>query len=172
MNAISTEEARRLLIGGQAKPKNQSKHDELRRMYGRFENVAAWIRKNGHGGKIILPLPPMLTNGGASACHWTTKREYKEAYHAHCDALAYSKLVPPKPAAPPMFARCIVRLYVANRMDDDGANSRRKWPQDWLRGKYIHDDGPEYFAVECEVPVVVPRKEVRIEFDFSASLAA
>lgn len=142
-----------------------TKEKLLRAMFERFENVSAWLKANGSGGKIVLPLPPRLTNGSLSGLHWTSQNKIKKAYWSHCDGVLFQKLIPRAPAKAPQLVRCEVRLFVARLGDDDGNSARRKWPQDWLvKNKYIHDDAPAHFDVTDLPPVVVSRKECRVEF--------
>lgn len=137
----------------------------LRGMFERFENVSAWLRANGDGGAIVLPLPPRLTNGSLSGLHWTTQNEIKEAYWSHCDGVLFQKFIPKPPKEAPQLVRCDVRLFVARMGDSSNNSARRKWPEDWLvKKKFIHDDAPAHFIVNDLPPIVVPRKECRIEF--------
>lgn len=142
-----------------------AKQKELKAMFERFESVGAYLRRHGHSGRLILPLPPRMSNGYVkSCCHWV-RSELRDAYYSHCDALLGQGLIP-KPLLVldgPVTGRA--RLYSAREGDTDNNMARIKWCCDWLTKRgYIVDDGPRHFDLSLEA-VTVKRPDVRIEFE-------
>lgn len=147
------------------------KENELRKMYQRFENVKHWLETNGHGGRIVLPLPPNLTNGYLKSCHWSYRNELKDAYKGHCDVLLdFCKLLPSPPKSPPQKAICGMSWYLEREMDDTNLSARKKWPEDWLVARgYLFDDSPSHLQYVKETPLKVSRSLVRVAFHIEST---
>ncbi len=153
--------------GDGKKPMSATREEEFRKLHQRFENCVNFHRGRDCRDRIVLPLPPAQNNGYLSRAHFTVKGEFAAAYRDQCDALYMAGFLPQPGKTPPDFVRCEIQVYSARAMDRDGASARCKWPQDWLKFRgYIKDDADKYFEAIFLPPIVVPQKEVRVEYKF------
>lgn len=119
---------------------------------------------------ITLPLPPNMANARYQG-HWRSKKRRRLQYLDFADATAaiLHTARRPKPIgceqwridAPQITdpARLSFVLYVGNRMDDDNALARCKWPIDWLVANgYLVDDKPAHCRMTIPEQIITRKK--------------
>lgn len=119
----------------------------------------------GRALRLVLPLPPSLTNSGRGRSrHWRALKRERDAYWCQCDGLQACGTVPAPPAAPMERALITVSLYVWAPMDADNAMARCKWALDWMRSRgYVADDAPRNLAWTGLPAQWLDRKAQRLE---------
>lgn len=125
----------------------------------------------GGAVKLVMPLPPSLTNSGKGRSrHWRSLRHEKHQYWDALDIRQALKIIPPPPAEPIEHAEASATFYLWNLMDDDGAMARLKWPLDWLvkRG-YLVDDSRKHLTWDGLPEQFIDRKNQRIVLTLKAT---
>lgn len=120
---------------------------------------------SGEAVRIVVPMPPPLTNASGRSRGWRTVNRAKKCYWEQLDDRQNYGLIPAPPAVAFPRARIRATLYLGNAMDDDNAVARCKWALDWLRTRgYIVDDRKRVLTWSGFPEQVVKRgQEYRIE---------
>ncbi len=111
---------------------------EEARMAKIFTSVRDLLMSDAGVGKLIVPLPPTLTNRNRN--HFVQHR-LKQHYYQQLGTLLIARLLPAPPDRPPAVAELTVGYFLFNEGDGDNNRGRCKWPVDWLVGQgYLPGD--------------------------------
>ena len=123
----------------------------------------------GAGGvKLVLPMPPNRANARG---HWTRRFRGQKAYRQRAlldIRVQHGPLPDHRDKATATLRgvrhRVTAKLYVWNKMDDDNAVSRLKWPLDALvAAGLLVDDKRPYCELTGIPEQVIDRKHPRVE---------
>lgn len=120
--------------------------------------------------KIVVPMPPNLTNRRSGGSHWRTIHREKKAYQATLDALLLARQIPAPPMPTPTAIRLTSTMYLGGRMDHDNAMARHKPLADWLatRGYVTNDRHVEWTGFPTQI--VKRGQDYRIELELTTPL--
>lgn len=134
--------------------------------------------------RFVLPLPPNRANDRSS---WRKVHRERAAYLEALYAIQKTGLslqyttrshtvfrrdfeIPDPPAEPHSHVSVTATLYVYNRMDQDNALARLKWPVDWIvEAGYVADDSPEHWSWAGVPEQRIDRKRQRVEIRLEAN---
>ena len=89
--------------------------------------------------RFEFPMPPNPNKNKATNAR--SGHHAKKAYYRQLDELQQIGRLPAPPKLPLMRVLVSAAVFIWNKMDDDNASHRMKWPQDWLKKRgYIVDD--------------------------------
>jgi hypothetical protein len=119
--------------------------------------------------KIVVPMPPNLTNRRSGGSHWRTIHREKKAYQATLDLLQLAGKIPRAPDLPPARITLRSTMYLGAHMDVDNAMARHKPLCDWLatRGFVVNDRDIHWLAFPTQI--VKRGQDYRIELDLEAA---
>ena len=169
MKTRSIEELRRRYNGGGKKSSTATRDEEIAKLQRNAHDLMAWLSKNPHDGRVILPMPPLMNNSSFSRLRGKTQNKVKREYFALCSQLLNARLLPAPPSTPPEHVTISATLYVGGRMDLSNRYARLKWVEDWLvAAGYIADDDDEHLTHEPNPQQKVDRSQIyRVEIVIS-----
>jgi hypothetical protein len=134
---------------------------EEARMARIFVSVRDLLMSDAGAGKLIVPLPPTLTNRNRN--HFVQHR-LKQHYYQQLGTLLIARLLPSPPDRPAAKARLEVRYFLHNEGDEDNNRARCKWPIDWMVSQgYLPGDKSSVLKI-ADVGAEVDRACQRLEF--------
>lgn len=121
--------------------------------------------------KLILPLPPNRANARG---HWSKRYKGQKAYRTRALIAIRHQCGPLPPGGGAGISqnarRVTATLYVYNRMDDDNAVARLKWPLDALVAAGLLVDDKRPWCELTGIPEqVIDRRDPRIELELEAA---